>query len=94
VPDIDRSIRAYLYGDARYFFVPDEDAKSIGAKFVTQVVWYGSVRTPFTFDPLDEWLRGAGFISVSRRGYGQSAVAGLAALDNRERETLFVEAVK
>jgi len=94
VPDLDNAIRAYLGGDARYFYVPDRDAKSIGAKLVTQIVWYGSVRTPCTFDFLDEWLRRARFSDVARRAFGETIVPGLADLDNRERETLFVEAAK
>ena len=94
VPDLDRAIRAYLAGDARYFYVPDRDADSIGAKLVTQIIWYGSVRTPCTFDFLDEWLRRARFSDAARRSFGETGVAGLAELDNRERETLFVEAAK
>src|SRR5262245_61773402 len=33
LPDLDRGIAAYQRGDREYFLVPDEDAKSIGAKF-------------------------------------------------------------
>jgi predicted SAM-dependent methyltransferase len=94
VPDLDRAIGAYLARDARYFYVPDTDARSVGAKLVTQVIWYGSVRTPCTFEFLDEWLTSAGFVDVVRSAFGESRMAGLAALDNRERESLFVEAVK
>jgi hypothetical protein len=53
---------------------------------VTQIVWYGSVRTPFTFEFLKEWMAAAGFTEI------KSSRAGLASLDNRERESLFVEA--
>lgn len=94
VPDLDRAIDAYRRGDAAYFHVPDEDARDLGAKLVTQVVWYGSVRTPFTWGFAEEWLLGAGFGHVARCGFGQthSRHAALAALDNRPRESLFVEA--
>jgi predicted SAM-dependent methyltransferase len=94
VPDLERALRAYLAGDARYFYVPDGDARSIGAKLVTQIIWYGSVRTPCTYDFLAEWLAAAGFAAIERVRFGTSRVSGLAALDNRERESLFVEAVK
>lgn len=94
VPDLDNAIRAYLAGDGGYFYVPDRDARSVGAKLVTQIVWYGSVRTPFTFGFLREWLENAGYVATARMPFGHSRVAGLAALDNRARETLFVEAVK
>lgn len=94
VPDLEKAINAYLAGDAGYFYVPDEHARSIGAKLVTQVIWYGSVRTPCNFGFLEESLHGAGFAGVARRGFGQSSFDGLASLDNRARESLFVEAVK
>lgn len=94
VPDLERAMRAYFTADVEYFFVPDSDARSIGAKLVTQIIWYGSVRTPCTFGFLDEWLRRAGFAEVSRRSFGESTLEALASLDNRERESLFVEAVK
>src|SRR5512139_2177396 len=45
-PDLDKAIAAYLAPDPRYFYVPDEHARAIGAKLVTQIIWYGSVRTP------------------------------------------------
>jgi SAM-dependent methyltransferase len=96
VPDLDRAIRAYLARDPAYWYVPDEHARSVGAKLVTQIVWYGSVRTPCTWDFLREWLLGAGYRDVRRCGFGEthSAHPELARLDNRERETLFVEAVR
>ncbi|MFP5305588.1 MAG: class I SAM-dependent methyltransferase [Gammaproteobacteria bacterium] len=95
LPDLDRALRAYACGDGAYFHVPDGDAASLGAKLVTQIVWYGSVRTPFTWDFARERLAHAGFGQVRRCAFGhtRSAHAALAALDNRERETLFIEAV-
>ena len=94
VPDLDRAIQAYLSGDMRYFYVPDSDARSIGAKLGTQIIWYGSVRTPCTYDFLAEWLAAAGFAEIERCAFRRSRVPGLADLDNRERESLFIEAVK
>jgi len=94
VPDLDKAVQAYLANDARYFYVPDRDAKAIGAKLVTQIIWYGSVRTPCTFDFVDEWLHNARFFDITRMQFGETRMPGLATLDNRERETLFVEAVK
>jgi SAM-dependent methyltransferase len=94
VPDLDNAIRAYLAGTDGYFYVPDRDARSVGAKLVTQIIWYGSVRTPFTYGFLQEWLQNAGYADIARMPFGISRVAGLAGLDNRERETLFVEAAK
>jgi SAM-dependent methyltransferase len=96
VPDLDRAIRAYLAGDAAYWYVPEEHARSAGAKLVTQIVWYGSVRTPCTWDFLREWLLGARYRDVRRCDFGATAspFPELALLDNRERETLFVEATR
>jgi predicted SAM-dependent methyltransferase len=96
LPDLDRAIDAYRHGDAAYFHVPDDDARSPGAKLVTQIIWYGSVRTPFTFDFAREWLERAGFRAVERCAFGQTrhGDAGLVDLDNREHESLFVEALK
>jgi predicted SAM-dependent methyltransferase len=94
LPDLDRAIDAYRRGDAAYFYVPDEDARSIGAKLVTQIIWYGSVRTPFTFDYARDVLEQAAFREVRRCAFREtkSLHAGIVALDNRERESLFVEA--
>src|SRR5919106_4217183 len=46
LPDLERGIEAYRRGDRDYFHVPDEDARSIGAKFVTQMTWYGYSHAP------------------------------------------------
>lgn len=96
VPDLEQAIHAYLKGNRRYFLVSDSDAESLGAKLVTQIVWYGYSRTPFTFDFLQESLQKAGFRSVVRCGFGQTAsrFPRIVELDNREEESLFVEAVK
>jgi SAM-dependent methyltransferase len=96
LPDLERAIAAYNRADAAYFYVPDSDAKSLGAKLVTQIIWYGSVRTPFTYEYAAEVLHGAGFRRVARCAYRETHTshAEIASLDNRERESLFVEATK
>lgn len=96
LPDLDLAIRAYVDGDRDYFVVPDDDAENLGAKLVTQIVWYGYTRTPFTFDFAREALERAGFRSIVRCGFRQTAspYPRIVELDNRERETLFLEAVK
>jgi SAM-dependent methyltransferase len=94
VPDLERAIDACRRDDAAYFHVPDHDARLLGAKLVTQAIWYGSVRTPMTWDFIAEWLARAGFIGVRRLAFGVTDCpdALLASLDNRERESLCVEA--
>jgi SAM-dependent methyltransferase len=96
VPDLERSVEAWLRGDAAYFYIPDHDAASLGGKLIVQAIWYGSTRTPFTWDFFQELASKAGFHRVARCKFGQtdSAWAEIVSLDNRERESLFAEAVK
>jgi predicted SAM-dependent methyltransferase len=96
LPDLDKGIEAYHRRDSSYFKVPDEDAGSVGAKFVTQMVWYGYSRSLFTHEFIEEQLLKAGFSSVQHCAYKQTAGPhpDIVALDNREQESLFVEAVK
>lgn len=96
LPDLNKGIQAYLRNDYDYFLVPDEDAKSIGAKFITQLIWYGYSRTLFTYDFIEELLYKAGYSHVIECGYQrtQSSHPGIVELDNRESESLFVEAAK
>lgn len=96
LPDLDKAIDAYARCDHDYFYVEDKDARNIGSKLITQLVWYGSVRTPFTYDFIEEWLRQAGFHEVHRCAFKQthSSHPAIVELDNRERESLFVEAFK
>jgi len=94
LPDLERALDAYRRSHAAYFHVPDADAASLGGKLVAQLVWYGSVRTPFTFDCVAEMLAKAGFTNVRRCAFGDTASGDpeLASLDDRARESLFVEA--
>ena len=96
VPDLDRAIDAYRGRDPAWFYVPDADGHRLGTKLVAQIVWYGSVRTPFTWDFAEEALGKAGFGEIARCAYRRTASAypEIVELDNRERESLFVEAVK
>src|SRR5439155_10269870 len=41
LPDLLKAVRAYERGDRDYFLIPDSDARSLGDKLVTQLVWYG-----------------------------------------------------
>jgi predicted SAM-dependent methyltransferase len=96
LPDLDKGIRAYLDDDRDYFLVPDEHARSIGGKLITQLLWYGWSKMLFTFDLIEEMLMDAGFSSVSRCSYRQtnSRFPGIVELDSRARESLYAEAVK
>ncbi len=96
LPDVEKGIHALLRGDREYFLVPDEEVRSLGGKFVVQMLWYGWSMTMFTSDFIEELLIKAGFRNVVHCRYGQSSssLAGIVELDDREAESLFVEAVK
>ena len=96
LPDLDKGIAAYQRKDRDYFLIPDEEVKSIGAKLIVQLIWYGYSRTLFTFDFIHEILLKAGFGRVNPCGYREtkSSYSGIVELANREAESLFVEAVK
>lgn len=96
LPDLDKAIEAYVAGDANYFLIPDADSKTIGGKLVTQMVWYGWSRSLFTHDFVEELLFKAGFSRVNRCSYFQTAspFPEIVELDSRERESLYIEAVK
>jgi predicted SAM-dependent methyltransferase len=96
LPDLIKGVRAYARGERDYFLVPDEDAHSLGAKLVVQLMWYGYSRTVFTEDFIEEQLAKAGFQKVARCRCRETAspFPEIASLDNRERESLFVEATK
>jgi predicted SAM-dependent methyltransferase len=94
LPDLDKAIDAYRRGDASHFLVPDEDARSLGGKLVTHMLWYGHSRTLFTADFAEELLRRAGFGRIEHVAAGSTASPFLeiVELDDRPHESLFVEA--
>jgi predicted SAM-dependent methyltransferase len=96
LPDLDKGIRAYLAHDAGRFLVPDEEVKSLGGKFIVHMLWYGHSRVLFTRDFVEELLLKAEFARVTHCQYRETASphAHIVELDNREGESLFVEAVK
>ena len=96
LPDLLKGVAAYQRGDRDYFLVPDEDARSLGAKLVTQLLWYGYSRTLFVPEFVEEMLRRAGFARVVHCEYRQTSTPfpEITDLDNREAESLFVEAYK
>jgi SAM-dependent methyltransferase len=96
LPDLERAIDAWRRRDARYFYIPDAEVCSLGGKLVVQAIWYGSVRTPFTWDFVEELMMKAAFSTIRRCGYRQTTTMwpDIVALDNRERESLYVEAIR
>jgi SAM-dependent methyltransferase len=96
LPDLDRGIEAYARRDPEYFLVPDQEVRSHGGKFIVHMLWYGYSVTLFTKDFIEELLWAAGFREVHHCRYRQTASSHpeIVELDNRERESLFVEAVR
>lgn len=96
LPDLERAFDAYRRGERGYFLIPDEEMGSIGGKLVAQLVWYGYSRTLFVRDCIEEFLLKAGFDGVDHVAYREtrSSHPDIVSLDNREHESLFVEAVK
>ena len=96
LPDFDRGVAAYLRNDAGYFYVPDGEAETIAGKLIVQMTWYGWSRIMFTHDFARELLLRAGYRAVTRCAYRRtcSRFAEIVGLDNRERESFFVEAEK
>ncbi len=96
LPDLDRALDAYRLKDAAYFSVPDQDARSLGGKLISRLVWYGVTRTPFTYDFAAELLQSAGFAEVARCGFKRTAsrFPEIVELDSRPGESLFIEGTK
>lgn len=96
LPDLDKGIQAYLRHERDYFLIPDDEVRSLGGKLIVQLLWYGYSRTLFTYDFIEEILAKAGFRSVRQCFYQEtrSSYTDIVELDNRERESLFVESIK
>ncbi len=96
LPDLDRAIAAYQRNDPDYFYIPDHESATLAGKLIIQMTWYGWSRIMFTYAFAEEQLRKAGFDTIAECAY--RATRGphpeIIALDNRERESFFVEAVK
>jgi SAM-dependent methyltransferase len=96
LPDLNKGIEAYRRNDRDYFLISDAEAKSLGGKLILQLIWYGYSRTLFTYDFIEELLYKAGYRQVTECSYltTKSRYPGIVELDNREQESLFVEALK
>jgi predicted SAM-dependent methyltransferase len=96
LPDLDRAIDAYRQGESDYFKVDPQEVSSLAGRFIVQMLWYGYSRSLFTQDFAAELLEKAGFEHVRGCRYRQTAsgFSEIVALDNREDESLYVEAQK
>ena len=70
--------------------------ESVGAKLSAQITWYGYSRMVYVRDSVEELLVVAGFRDVRHVAFRATASdhQGIVELDQRERESLFVEATR
>jgi len=96
LPDFDKAVAAYLTRDQSHFLVPDEDEPTLSGKAIVHLLWYGYSVTLFTEEFSRSLLLRAGFKRVDGCRFQETAsrFPAIVALDNRERESFFVEAVK
>lgn len=96
LPDLRRAIDAYMAGDDGYFEMVAKDALTPGGRLITQMLWYGYSRTLFTADFCTELLHRAGYANIvlCEAHRTASGFAGIVELDNRENESLYIEATK
>jgi len=97
LPDLDKAIRAYVSKDIDYFFlIPDDVVTSLSGKMIVQLLWYGRSRCMFTVEFISELLKRCGFQNIQPCGFREtrSSFPGIIELDDRELESLFVEATK
>ena len=96
LPDLDKGLAALAEGRADHFAVPDDEVTTPSGKFIVHMLWYGWSVTLFTAEFIEELLRKAGFREVHHCRFREtvSGLPGITDLDNREHESLSVEAVK
>jgi predicted SAM-dependent methyltransferase len=93
--NVAEGIEALLRHDHDWF-PQDERIDGLGARFCTWVTWFGTHKSIFTHEYLETLLDEAGFTYTYIVEYKESAtdLDGITDLDDRQMESLFVEAVK
>jgi predicted SAM-dependent methyltransferase len=96
LPDLDRAIRAYVEGNAAYFLIPDDEVRTLAGKLSIQMTWYGHSRSLLTQTFVAELAEKAGFAATRGCAYRETAgpYPGIVELDNRPKESFFLEAEK
>jgi predicted SAM-dependent methyltransferase len=94
LPGLKKGMRAYLLRQDDYFRVDADVARSPGGRFIVHMLWYGYSRTLFTMDFVEELLVKAEFKDVVECHFRGTAsrFPEIVELDNRDRESLYVEA--
>ncbi len=94
LPDLDLFIAAYQSRSQGPFLVWDWDTPS--GNFITHMLWYNTIHTPFTGEFAEELMLKAGFAEVRHVAYRVTAseYAEIVELDNRPDESFYIEAFK
>jgi predicted SAM-dependent methyltransferase len=87
VPDLAHAIKLYTNGEAKdmlenYFFVDDRSSYLARHKYM------------YDFESLSVMLAEAGYQNIRRCQYKEGVCPGIASLDNRPEETLYIEATR
>lgn len=96
LPNLENAFEAYRRGERDYFLIPDEEMRTLGGKMIAQLIWYGYSRTLFVPEFVEELLRRAQFSAIHHVSIGTTAgpFPDIVELDDRPRESFFVEAVR
>lgn len=96
LPDMEKAIEAYRANDPDYFLIGDDAVQSLSGKMIVQLTWFGQSRCMFTHEFIEELLSRNQFQQVTRCKFQKTSSAhpGIVELDNRELESLYVEATK
>ena len=104
VQDMKALAERYVRGEREFFFQKLADGRerfegaTLGDKFAAWFYGYAVEGRPcayfYDFDSLAHLFREAGFGLVERRGYRESRIPDIDALDNRPEQMFFLEAVK
>jgi predicted SAM-dependent methyltransferase len=95
VPDSELAVHRFMAGWDQ-FPISDEIERSRSGRFLRYLFWHGDARSAFTLESLTDALHRAGFQNVRRCIFKQthSEYPEIVDLDNREGESLFVEAIR
>jgi len=97
LPDLDKALQAYRARDIDYFFlIPEDEVQTLSGKMIVQLLWYGQSRCMFTTEFASELLTRNGFTKIHDCAFREtkSGRCGITDLDDREVESLFIEASK
>jgi predicted SAM-dependent methyltransferase len=96
VPDALKAVNKYIAGVEHAFPISDEIERTADGRFWRYMFWHGDARSAFTYESLEDTLWRNGFQNVRQCQFRQTHTPHpeIVDLDNREGESLFVEAIK